>query len=95
MFIIVLTYVKPLEEVDKLIDQHLAYLDRNYAEGRFLLSGRRVPRNGGVILTKAQSKEELEAVIATDPLIAEGVATYDLIEFEPGRRTKALENLGD
>jgi uncharacterized protein YciI len=93
VFLIVLTYVKPLEEVDKLLDDHLAYLDRNYAESRFLLSGPRVPRIGGVILSRGDSKGELEAVVATDPLIAEGVATYELLQFQPGRRANELENL--
>ncbi|HEY7629114.1 MAG TPA: YciI family protein [Thermoleophilaceae bacterium] len=93
MFLIVLTYVKPLEEVDKLLDDHLAYLDRHYAEGRFLLSGARVPRNGGVILSRGDSKEELDVVVATDPLISEGVATYELLQFQPGRRAKELGNL--
>jgi uncharacterized protein YciI len=93
VFLIVLTYVKPLEEVDKLLADHLAYLDRNYAQGRFLLSGVRVPRNGGLILSRGDSTEEIEAVVATDPLIAEGVATYELFQFEPGRRVKELDNL--
>jgi uncharacterized protein YciI len=93
MFLIVLTYVKPLEEVDRLVDAHLAYLDRNYAEGRFLLSGQREPRVGGVILSKGDSAEELEAVVATDPFITEGVATYELFPFKAGRRVKELDPL--
>ena len=87
VFVILLRYVKPLGEVDRLIDRHSAYLERNYAAGHFLASGRRVPRTGGVILARASTIEEIEAVVSTDPFITEGVATSEVIEFEPGRWT--------
>jgi uncharacterized protein YciI len=85
VFIILLRYVKPLGEVDRLLDQHGAYLERNYAAGHFLVSGRRVPRTGGVILARGSTIAEIEAVVSTDPFITEGVATSEVIEFEPGR----------
>jgi uncharacterized protein YciI len=84
MFVLVLTYVRPLEEVDRLVAGHKAYLERNYAAGRFIVSGRREPRTGGVILARAASAAEIEAVIAEDPFTSEGVARYDVIEFLPG-----------
>ena len=52
--LIVLTYVKPLEEVDALLPAHVAWLDQGYAQGLFLVSGRRVPRTGGVIVTRGE-----------------------------------------
>jgi uncharacterized protein YciI len=84
MFVLVLTYVRPLEEVDRLIDGHKAYLARNYAAGRFIVSGRREPRTGGLILARAASRAEIDAVIAEDPFASEGVAHYEVIEFLPG-----------
>jgi uncharacterized protein YciI len=83
MFVIVLTYVKPLSEVDKLIDAHMAYLDRNYKAGMFVVSGRRVPRVGGVILARAESIAQVEEAVVQDPFIREGVAEYQIIEFLP------------
>ena len=52
MFVVTLTYVKPLAETDALIPAHIAWLERQYAAGHFLASGRRVPRVGGVILSR-------------------------------------------
>ena len=49
MFLILLTYVRPLDEIDRLVDDHNAYLERNYDAGRFIVSGRREPRIGGVV----------------------------------------------
>jgi uncharacterized protein YciI len=85
VFVILLSYVKPLDEVDHLLAQHSAYLERNYSAGHFLVSGRRVPRTGGVILAHGSTIEEIEALVSTDPFITEGVATSEVIEFEPGR----------
>src|SRR5437868_5064297 len=79
VFMILLSYVKPLEEVDGLIDPHSAHLERSYAAGRFLASGRRVPRTGGVILARGPSIEEIKAVVSTDPSIPEGIATSEVI----------------
>ena len=53
MFVVLLNYEKPLEEIDDLMSDHMAYLRRCYASGVFLASGRREPRTGGVILATA------------------------------------------
>ena len=50
VFVLLLTYVKPLSEVDALMREHVAWLDEQYDAGRFRMSGRQVPRTGGVIL---------------------------------------------
>ena len=52
MFILSLTYVKPQEEADRLMEPHMAWVNEGYDTGLFLASGRKVPRTGGVILAK-------------------------------------------
>ena len=81
MFVLTLAYVVDLDEVDLVRDEHLAWVAEQYDAGRFLASGPQVPRTGGVILAKTMPKDELEAVIASDPFVREGVATYDVIKF--------------
>ncbi|WP_060825297.1 YciI family protein [Sulfurospirillum cavolei] len=83
MFIISLTYHKSLEEVDAHLSAHVEFLKKNYAQGVFLASGRKNPRNGGVILALASSKAEIEAIIARDPFYIHEIAKYDIIEFTP------------
>ncbi|CAM4264827.1 MAG: YciI family protein [Paenibacillus macerans] len=85
MFVIILTYTKPLETVDSLLPEHAAYLERQYEKGVFIVSGRRVPRDGGVILANAGSREEIEAIIEGDPFYKEKVAVYEVLEFMPTR----------
>jgi len=78
--VILLRYVAPLEELDRHMEAHIVWLTKGYAEGIFIASGRQVPRTGGVILTRGH-RREVEALVATDPFVASGAATAEVIEF--------------
>ncbi len=93
MFVLLLTYVKPLAEVDLLMREHVAWLDEHYAAGRFLVSGRRIPRTGGVILARGDDRDAMEALAATDPFVRGGVASVEVIQFRASQRTAALDAL--
>ncbi|MGE0548286.1 MAG: YciI family protein [Kofleriaceae bacterium] len=81
MFIIELTYVAPLDQIDAAMTRHMAFLDRHYAAGTFLISGRKLPRDGGIIVATATDRAQLEAIARDDPFVAEGLATARIIEF--------------
>jgi uncharacterized protein YciI len=93
MFVLLLTYTKPLTEVDSLMRAHVAWLDGQYAAGRFLVSGRRIPRTGGVILARGDDRAEIEALAATDPFVRCGVATCEVIQFRASQTAAALDGL--
>lgn len=67
IYVVVLTYIKPLEEIDSAIPAHVEWLKKGYADGLFLTSGRRIPRTGGVILATCDSREILESRLSQDP----------------------------
>lgn len=90
MFIISLNYIKPLEEVDTLLEEHVEYLKEQYRLGNFLASGRKTPRTGGVILARAVSREEIETIITLDPFYRHGVAEFEITEFSPTMTVDAL-----
>ncbi|WP_306027042.1 YciI family protein [Stappia sp. MMSF_3263] len=90
LFIVDIEYVVPLGEVEPLIPDHVAFLERNYAQGRFLASGAKVPRTGGVIVAVAQSRESVEEIIGADPFHARGIARYTITEFRPTRTAPGL-----
>ncbi|MEV6431658.1 YciI family protein [Nocardia sp. NPDC051463] len=86
MFILDLTYRDgALDELDAWIPEHYAYIDRHLAAGTFLMSGRKVPRTGGVILAQAPDRADLDAVIAEDPFLRAGLADYTVTEIQPTR----------
>lgn len=91
LFVIDITYVKPLEEVEQRLAGHLDVLARGYDEGMFLLSGRKNPRTGGVILARAETREQVEALLAADPF--HEVARIDVIEFNATKAASELAHL--
>jgi uncharacterized protein YciI len=95
MYVLSLDYIAPLDEVDRVRDAHMAWIAEQYEARRFLASGPKVPRTGGVILARAMPREELDDVIASDPFTHAGVAAYDVLEFATATLAEGLEALGD
>jgi uncharacterized protein YciI len=93
VFVLLLTYVRPLEEVDALMREHVAWLRTHYGAGRFIVSGRRIPRTGGVILARGDDREEIEALAATDPFVTGGVATCEVVQFRASQTAPGLDAL--
>ncbi|TFD96458.1 GTP cyclohydrolase [Dysgonomonas capnocytophagoides] len=91
MFIFTLTYKKPLSEVEKYLEEHCVYLDLNYKAGNFIVSGRREPRTGGVIICKAETKDEALDIMKADPFYINEIAEYDVIEFIPSKYADGFE----
>ena len=92
MFILSLRYIAPLSEVDAHIEPHMAWVARGYDEGIFLASGRKEPRTGGVILAVGE-RNQLEALVATDPFVLAGVAEYEVTEIVISRTAAGLDAL--
>ena len=50
MFIIELIYKADLARIDAHMRDHMRFINAHYASGRFVVSGRKVPRDGGIIM---------------------------------------------
>lgn len=81
MFLLLSKYIKPLDEVDRLMPAHRAFLDRFYREGKLVCSGPRDPRTGGVILADVESEVEAMKIVVEDPFFIEKVAHYEVVGF--------------
>jgi uncharacterized protein YciI len=95
MFLVLLTYERPLAEIDRRMRAHVVFLEEGYRAGVFLASGRQVPRTGGVILAVAESRAELEAVMQRDPFVREGLARFEIVEFRTSLHHPALADFAD
>ena len=93
MFVVTLTYLRPLAELDALMPKHVAWLKKHYRSGLFLASGRQVPRTGGVILARSDDRDELERLLQQDPFVKKGCARADVIEFKPSMTAPGAEVL--
>lgn len=93
MFVLIAKYTKPAEEVDQHLEEHKAWIMRNFEAGRFLLTARQVPLVGGMILARGESEAEMREAIAEDPFFTSGSAEYEVLEFDAVRSTPELESL--
>lgn len=91
MFVLELTYTAPLDAVDAVLAAHVAWLDEQFERGVFLASGRKNPRDGGVIIAVAEDRARIEEIAAGDPFVTAGVCAYRVTEFAATKTAPALE----
>jgi uncharacterized protein YciI len=92
MFIIELIYKVPLTEIDAHMRAHVSFLRKYYASGHFLVSGRKIPRDGGIILAVSKSRAEIEAIVREDPFCARGLADVRVIEFRTSQQADDIQS---
>jgi uncharacterized protein YciI len=91
MFIIELTYKAELTDIDAHMRAHVAFLKKHYASGHFLVSGRKIPRDGGIILAVGKSRADIEAIARADPFYTRGLADVRIIEFRASQRAGDIQ----
>src|SRR5687767_2273423 len=98
MFVIELTYKAPLADIDTSMAEHVKFLKKYYAAGNFLVSGRQIPREGGIILAVGKDRQQIEAIVGEDPFVMRGLADFRIIEFRASQRAddiqKRIERFG-
>lgn len=93
MFVIQLTYLAPLSEVDKYLKAHREFLDYYYKQGLLVVSGPMKPRTGGIIIAATNDRAYLESIFAKDPYYLAEIAKYQFIEFTPVNHRVELQEL--
>jgi uncharacterized protein YciI len=91
MFVIELSYKAPLAEIDAHMAAHVVFLKKYYASGNFLVSGRKIPRDGGIILAVGKSRRQIEAIVEEDPFYEHGLADFRIIEFRASQRADDIQ----
>ena len=91
MFIVELTYKADLAEIDAHMGAHVVFLKKYYASGNFLVSGRKIPRDGGIILAVGASRQQIEAIVEEDPFYQHGLADFRIIEFRASQRANDIQ----
>ena len=91
LFVVELIYKAPLAEIDAAMTAHMRWLKTHYADGTFIVSGRKVPREGGIILAVGDSREAIEGIVREDPFCARGLADVRVIQFRPSQRADDIQ----
>ena len=92
MLIIDVIYTKPLEEIDKYLVAHRAFLQRYYDLGILIASGPKNPRVGGIIIALG-SQEAIEKILQEDPFYQHELASYKITEFQAVKYCEALKGM--
>jgi uncharacterized protein YciI len=94
--LVVIRYRLPLEEVEKVTEEHRAYLRELKSKGILVAAGPFVPRTGGALLVRVPDEsvqESLTAVRDGDPFHTKGVANFELIAWKPVIGNEGLDTL--
>jgi uncharacterized protein YciI len=92
MFVIELVYKADLAAIDAHMAAHVTFLKKYYAAGNFLVSGRKIPRDGGIILAVGKSRRQIEAIIEEDPFYEHDLAEFRIIEFRASQRADDIQS---
>jgi uncharacterized protein YciI len=90
MFVIELTYKATLDQIDAHMTEHVKFLRKHYAAGNFVVSGRKIPRDGGIILAVGESREQIEHLMKEDPFYKFGLADFRVIQFRASQRAQDI-----
>ncbi|GIF43787.1 hypothetical protein Axi01nite_80980 [Actinoplanes xinjiangensis] len=85
MYLMISTYLKPLDEVDAARADHLAFVDELEKTGYAVTAGRMDPPTGGIILLDVDTEAEAHELIAKDPYVVRGLARYTATGWHPTR----------
>lgn len=91
MFVIELVYKAELKEIDAHMAAHVKFLKKYYSAGNFLVSGRKIPRDGGIILAVAGSRADIEAIVREDPFHQHGLADFRIVEFRASQKADDIQ----
>ncbi|WP_067494048.1 YciI family protein [Actinoplanes sp. TFC3] len=85
MYVMISTYLAPLEEVDDAREDHLAFLAGLEERGLVVSAGRQQPAVGGVVILGVDSEDEAVKLMTQDPYVQRNLAEYRAIGWQPSR----------
>ncbi|WP_455717352.1 YciI family protein [Anaerosporobacter sp.] len=90
-FIVEGTITKPDLMTDSTMNEHIAYSQKAMDEGRIVMSGLKSDMSGGLFIMKAESLEQVDEYLLTEPLRVAGVQEYRIIEYSPHYINKNID----
>ncbi|SDX66612.1 YciI family protein [Litoreibacter albidus] len=93
MYIITLNLTEKKGEAAAHMAAHNEWIAKGFEDGVFLLVGGLKPQGGGAILATCDDRSEIEARMAADPFVREGIATAQIQEVSPARADQRLSSL--
>ena len=70
------------QALEKSVQDHLAYLEKGFEDGSILVSGPKSMGDGGFIIMRAKSEDDIFDFLENDPMKLLGVQNYIVNAFE-------------
>ena len=93
MYFVQLKFAANRAAAPQFMAAHNAWIGEGFADGVFLMTGSLAQGLGGAVLAHNTTREALEARVAADPFVAEGIVSAEISEVKPGRVDARLEFL--
>lgn len=93
MFVIYLKFTAEKARAAQVMEAHKAWLAQRFSDGVFLVAGSLEEGQGGAILASGEDRRALEARVAADPFVVEGVVVAEITKFTPARTDARLQFL--
>lgn len=93
MFVVLLKFTENKARAGELMDGHKGWIQRGFEAGTFVLMGSLQPNLGGALVAHDTTRAELEAFVAEDPFVAEGIVTPEILEIAASRADERLSFL--
>lgn len=93
MFIVFLRFTEKKSQASDFMEGHKAWIQKGFDDNVFLLVGSLQPNAGGTVFAHETSLSDLEKRVASDPFVAEGIVTSEILEVTPARATDPLQFL--
>ncbi|MFY2822679.1 YciI family protein [Ruegeria sp. MALMAid1280] len=90
MFLITLKFAHNKAAAKDSMPGHNEWIQQGMSDGVFLVVGSLQPQQGGAILAFAEDRADIEARVAKDPFVKEGVVAADVLEIIPNRADPRL-----
>ena len=90
MFIILLKFGTNKAAAPQYMEGHNQWLKQGFEDGAFLLAGSLQPGLGGGLLAQGDDRAAVEARVAADPFVAEGVVEPEILELSPAKSDDRL-----
>jgi len=78
------------EEFSQKLQEHQAFVKKGVEEGYILCGGPNLAGGGGFLIARAESREEMEKFLETDPFVIQKIQRYEFSEFLPDQHNPCL-----
>jgi len=85
VYLMISTYLAPIDKVDEARAAHLAFVDELERAGVLVSAGRQNPPTGGILLLDVETEARAHELLTDDPYVRQGLAEYSATGWQPTR----------